>query len=673
MASVNGISNSGLNFTGLATGIDTQKIIDGLNKFAQARLDTFAARKADLADKQGTFVALQAKLFDLQAKTNQLARSVGGAFDGRTATTSDAAALTAAAGTTAVPGTATVTVNALAKAAQVSSGGFLDPNAELKTGTLTLKVGTGTATTVTLTDANNTLQGLADAVNAAGGDVRASVINDGSATPFRLLLTSSKTGAANTLAVTNNLTTGPGAAINPTQTTVQAAADASVSLGALTVTSATNQVNDLIPGVSLNLLKADSTKPLTVTVGNNTEAAGKAVRDFVDAFNAVRTFITDNSKFNTDTNEAGKLLGNRDAANLANELSAALSASIPGLAAGANRLSSVGLSFAADGKLLLDSGRLDAALGGSSPAALADLKKLFALSGTSDNLGVTFALGGPKTQPTTGGAPVRVQVTAPATRAVVTATSLPVASGGPPPVITVFPSNNTLLLKLNGLAARGVEVTSGTYTSAELASLLQQRINAGATPGNLVEVAVDAGGKFQVTSQLFGGASQVTFAGSEIGPQSLLTQLGFNGTEVGTGANVAGKFVVDGVEEAAVGSGQTLTGSPGNATTDGLQVRATLSAPGGADLTVSSGLASRLNAVLSTYLDPVGGRFKAITDDFQKRTADIDKSIAKQNDLLAAKTAQLQTRFAAMERAVNDLKGLQNQLSTLTVNRPADR
>ncbi len=672
MSAVNGINNSGLNFAGLATGIDTAKIIDGLNKFAQARLDTFTARKADLVDKQGTFVALQARLFDLQAKANQLARSAGGAFDGRTAAASDPAALSAAAGTAAVPGTTTVTVNALAKAAQVSSGGFLDPAARLKTGTLTLQVGSGTATTVTLTDANNTLQGLADAVNAAGGDVRASVINDGSATPFRLLLSSTKTGAANTLAVTNNLTGGTGAAINPTQTAVQAAADASVSLGSLTVTSATNQVNDLIPGVTLNLLKADPGKPVTVTVANNTEAAVTAVRDFVDAFNAVRTFVSERSRFNADTSQAGQLLGNRDAANLSNDLAAALTASIPGLAPGANRLSSVGLSFGGDGKLVLDAGRLEQALSGTDPAALADVKKLFSLSATTSNPAVTFVAGGPRTAPT-GAAALRVNVTAAATRAVVTATSLPVGSGGPPPVIAVFPANNALLLKLNGLAARGIEVTSGTYTSAELAALLQQQINAGAAAGNLVEVAVNADGKFQITSQRFGGGSQVSFAGSATGPQSLLAQLGFTGAETAAGADVAGSFVRNGVTEAATGSGQVLTGSPGNATTDGLQVKATAPAPGSADLTVNSGLASRLNAVLNEYLDPADGRFKTISDDFQRRTADIDKSIASQNELLAAKTAQLQTRFAALERAVNDLKGLQTQLSSLAVNRSSDK
>src|SRR5882672_7471921 len=102
MATIGGISSSGLNFSGLATGIDTEKIVSGLTAINQQRIDTLKSRQADFAGKQATFVALQAKLYDLQSKANGLARSAGGAFDGRKVVSSDATALTAAAGTAAV-------------------------------------------------------------------------------------------------------------------------------------------------------------------------------------------------------------------------------------------------------------------------------------------------------------------------------------------------------------------------------------------------------------------------------------------------------------------------------------------------------------------------------------------------------------------------------------------
>ncbi len=657
---VSGVSSSGLNFTGLATGIDTAKLVDGLTKFNQKRIDVLTAQKAALTTKQATFSALSAKLFDLQFKTNALSRSAGSAFDGRKASISDTTAVTAAAGTAAVPGNYTLTVNALAQGSQLASEGFADPNAAIKQGTLTLQVGSGTATAVTVNSSNATLQGLADAVNAAGGEVRASVINDGSASPYRLLLTSAKTGAANAITVTNNLTTGAGASIDPTNKTIQAATDAQVTVGtgggALTVSSATNQVNKLIPGVSLNLLRADPAKPLTLTVANDTESTVKAMQDFVDAYNGVRDFLNEQTAYNPESKSAGRLQGNRDAAALADELAGALSASVPGLASGANRLSTVGLAFTDKGKLTFDSTKLTAALNGQGGANPAELKKLFALSGKSDTSGVEFVLGGNKTRPT-GGSPYQLQVTAPATRAVV------IGSGAPGGSVVITPPNNALQLKVNGLLAAGVTLTPGTYTPDSLVSMLQQRINAAPELAeNPVAVGLNGDGKIQITSQTYGTTSKVEITGGNV-----LSQLGFGGGEASTGTNAAGHFVVNGLTEVATGSGQVLTGSAGNANTDGLQVRATLPGSGSGNVTVSQGLASRLNSVLTKYLDASSGRLRAINDTFTQQTTDIDKSITRQNGMMAAKTADLQVQFAAMESAVNNLKGLQAQLSSLVV------
>jgi flagellar hook-associated protein 2 len=191
---ISGISSSGLNFTGLATGIDTARIVDGLTALSQRRIDRFKSQQAQITTKQTAFAALQGKLFDLQSKTAALAKTAGGAFDGRTASTSDATAATAVAGTAAVPGTYTLTVTTLAKGAQVATAGFDDPNTQLLTGTLKVTVGGGAATTVTVSGQNNTLQGVADSINAAGGDARASVVKDSATQKFKLLVTSAKTG-----------------------------------------------------------------------------------------------------------------------------------------------------------------------------------------------------------------------------------------------------------------------------------------------------------------------------------------------------------------------------------------------------------------------------------------------------------------------------------------------
>ncbi|MBX9582085.1 MAG: flagellar filament capping protein FliD [Gemmataceae bacterium] len=662
MASITGLNTNGLTFSGLATGINTDTLIAGLTKLNQQRIDTLKARQADVVSKQTTMAALQGKLYDLQAKTAGLARAAGGAFDGRTAAASDPAVLSAAAGTAAAPGTYSFTVTALAQAHQVASAGFADPNARIKEGTIALQVGSGATTTITVDGRNNTLQGLADSINAAGGEVRASVLNDGSGgTPYRLVLTAAKTGAANAITVTNNLSAGTGAAIDPTAKTYQAAADATIQVGsdsANVVRSASNQVDGLIPGVTLSLQKTSS-GPVTVTVANDTAAASKAVADFVTSYNAVQDYIRDQSSFDADTKAAGTLLGNRDAAGLADDLSAALSAAVPGLTGDVNRLGAVGLSFDGRGKLNLDSAKLNQALSGAAGTTPADVKRLFGLTGTAGP-GVAFVTGSDKTVPS-GATPYQVMVTAAAARASVAASS-PLPSDGGTGLVTINPPNTALSLKLNGLAAIGITIEPGTYTPEQVAALIQQKINAAQPAGGpQVAVGVDGSGRLTITNQQYGSGSKVELVAVTPGPQ-----LGFAGTEAATGTDVAGKFVAAGAEEPATGAGQTLTGLAGNARTAGLVVRATAATPGATDLTVTQGLAGRLNRVLGQYLDPVAGRFKGINETYQKSIQDFDASITKQNDLMEAKKEELTRQFAAMESAVNNLKGLQTQLASLT-------
>src|SRR6185437_6814143 len=98
--------------------------------------------------------------------------------------------------------------------------------------------------------------------------------------------------------------------------------------------------------------------------------------------------------------------------------------------------------------------------------------------------------------------------------------------------------------------------------------------------------------------------------------------LGFSSSASARGQDVAGSFVVNGVTEAAVGNGQILAATAGNAKTNGLQVRVSLTADQVAQgatgtVNVTRGVASRLGQVLNSFLDPVSGRLKTIDQSFQ--------------------------------------------------------
>lgn len=660
MSSVSSAFNSnGLNFSGLASGIDSQKIIDGLTALNQRRIDQLKSQKERITLRQATATALQAKVLEFQTNLGRLGRSAAGAFDGRTVTSSDPEAVTATAATTAAAGTYTMTVVGLAQAQTIASEGFADPTARIKEGTFNFRVGSGEEKSVTIGSTNNTLQGLADAINNANGDVRAAVINDGSANPYRLMITSLKTGASNTIQLTNNLTSGSGADVHPTATTVQTAADATVQLGsgagAITVQSPTNRLNALIPGVSLTLNAADPNKPLTVTVARDTKAASQSVQDVVSSYNQIVDFIDERDDYNADGNQAGVLLGNRDVADLQVELSNVLTSAVPGVTSAVNRLSAVGITFDARGRMQLDQGRLDRALSGQEAGVtIGDVKRLFALTGESTDNGISFLLGSDKTKPSPNGQPYLVNVTSPATRGGVTAASPPAAT------VTIDNTNNTFAVVVNGIRSTSLSLAAGTYTPAALAAAVQNLINNDPPlQGNQVSVDLDSG-KLRITAAKYGSTSSV-----EVAEGTGLAALGYSPGQKGVGADVAGHFVVNGVTEQATGNGQFLTGSNENANTAGLQLVVTSGVATSADLTVTQGIASRMNSVLQKFLDPVNGRFGINDKAFTSSTDDIDRTIARQNEQMEAKKEALLRQFAAMESAVSKLRGLGNQLSAL--------
>jgi flagellar hook-associated protein 2 len=650
---------SGLSFSGLASGIDSSSIIAGLTKLNQQQITQLDTQKTTITTEQTSFSKIQTDLSGLQSAAGALALATSGAFNSFTATASNPSVLSATAGSAAVPGNYTLTVNSLAQSEQVASQGFSDPNTTIQQGTFIVQIGSEPPTPIVVDSTNDTLQGLADAINGENTGVSAAVINDGSGTPYRLLLTSSQTGASNTISVTNNLS-GSGASIDATDTVVQAAADAQVTVGsgagALTVTSPTNQFHSLIPGVSLTALSASPSTPVTLTVAKNTGAAVQAVQSFVTAFNAAHDDISTLTKYDPSGTNTGPLQGNNDAISLQNSLTAALSNTVGGVNASANQLTAAGLGFNSTGDLTFDSSVLTNALTGQTPGVTAtDIQNLFALSGSSDNTGVQFLIGSDKTQPTAG-VPYQVQITSPATRAALSGTAAPGSS------VAVDSTNDTLALAVNGISAN-VTLAAGTYTPSQLVAQLQQQINAvPALQNDLVSVGLDSGGNVQITSQLYGASSRVAVTGG-----TAAGVLGFAGSTSATGTDVAGNFVVNGKTEPATGSGQLLSGNVGNANTEGLSLQVTLTSPGTANVTVNQGLASQLNTVLNSYLDPTSGKLANINSSFTQQITNIDTTITQQNTVLSQKTAQLQTQFAQLETSINSLKNIQNQLSSFGI------
>ena len=192
----------------------------------------------------------------------------------------------------AVAGTHAVTVTNLAQ----TSSGYLDKvtNAsDTLSGSITLQVGaSGTPQTITLTSSDNTLSGLAKAINSSGAGIVASVLTD--STGSQLSLVSGTSGAAggivysaNSITDVTNSNTALGYNIGVLPK------DASIVVDGVTLASGSNTVANLIPGVTFQLLapsateSGDTLEQVQVVIGNYNAGVESTVNTMVSDNNSL--------------------------------------------------------------------------------------------------------------------------------------------------------------------------------------------------------------------------------------------------------------------------------------------------------------------------------------------------------------------------------------------------
>ncbi|RJP20928.1 MAG: hypothetical protein C4520_10660 [Candidatus Abyssobacteria bacterium SURF_5] len=763
-----------ITFSGLSTGIDFQSIVDVMILAERRRIDLVMLNKAEEQAKLTAIQGFNTLLLGLRTSATSLSKQ--SSFQTLSATSTQENLILASVTGNAAPGTHILTVNRLAQAHQLASQGFADTDTtSLGTGTVTIQVGSGASTAIEIDASNNTLSGLRDAINNSDAGVTASIIHDGSSlNPYRLLLSGSETGAANTIDVTVDLTGGTapdftnktidaveagaynsaaytgaatasgtytgdrnqtflveimtggavGAAtfrystdggltfndnggagfvtsaggtaledgvsiafsdsgtltwgdtfsIDTFVPTIQAAQDASVTLGSasgggapITVTSATNTLTDIIPGVKVTLVGADSATPVTITVESDTEAVRGAIEGFVESYNEVIDFLNDQLDYDAALEEAGPLIGDSLLISVQNDLRRIATGVIGGLPSDMNRLGAVGITSVSEtGKLVIDDAKLDKALAED----LSGVANLFATSSSTTNPDITFLSSTGKTVFSSTG--FNVNITQAATQGVLEGDLI---SSFP---VTLTASNNQIRLKIDGKESSILTLTAKTYsTGDELAAEIQAKINADpALAGRHVVVSYSAG-RLVFTSSTYGSSSMVEL-GTEP-PNSAFTDLGLSNSISTAGKDVAG--TING--EQATGKGQILKGNAGNLTTDGLSLLVTLT-PSEVDpleaegvVTVIDGVASRLSDTLGFLTDPVDGRVTSRTDTLTRQIEEFDEDIKAMEIRLEEKRIDLLEEFARLEASLAELSSqgefLIQQLASLPMTNTLSR
>jgi len=371
---------------GVGSGLNLNTIVEQLTALERRPLTQMRSDANRLQTQVSSFGQIKSLFGSLQDASNTLNRNT--LWSSTVASSADDKTVGATGNNGAAAGRYAVQVEQLARSQTLATAtAYSSASAKVGSGTLELGLGawsaqTGeftpkldsTATQIAVTD-DDTVQTLRDKINSAGVGVTASLVTD--STGVRLSLRATATGVDNGFRLSATGASGglEGLAYDPPNgasnlNLVQAAADAKASVNGIAVVSASNDLTGVIDGLTLRLRQL-STTPVEVTVSSDTEAVTKAIKTFADAYNALATYINDQTKYDAASRRGGPLQGDTSANSLMSQLRGVLNT--PSAASTAfSRLSDVGLRAQRDGTLQVDSAKLSSAVG-----RLDELKKAF--------------------------------------------------------------------------------------------------------------------------------------------------------------------------------------------------------------------------------------------------------------------------------------------------------
>ena len=526
---VQSASYSILNSLGTGSGIDTDTLITQLVAANKASKETAITARATA--NTAKISALATVKSGLDSFSSALQTLTAGGELATTPTSSDSAVASVSAISGGHVGdlTATLQVTQLAQAQTLESTAVRDSGAAIGQGAMTLTTSTGTFH-LTVDATNDSLTGLAAAINGAHANVAASIVQDGSG--YRLIVKGA-TGADEGFSLTAD---DSGSALAgyqydgtpaSTMTRAQAAQDASMKLDGVTVTRPSNTISDLVAGVKISLSGTG-----TVALGSTrpTAAITEAVTDFVTAYNSLKTAIDATTAAATATVDAGALNGDATIRDIQSRLARLTSTALSSYGQ-VSTLAEIGVSTGNDGALTLDPSKLSAALA-SDPDGV---EAMFNPGQQSSNplLAITSAMGAAKpgtyavTDVTPASGSTAAAGTIDGTAMLSSGGSLVAAYGGPSYGLVLKPNGSvasatiTIDLGLFGAIAaiqNAVEAASGGITT------LQGSLDKSAAAVTADEVALDTASdayKAQLTTQFTAMQAAVT---SYKSIQSYLTQ-----------------------------------------------------------------------------------------------------------------------------------------------------
>ncbi|KAA6133092.1 flagellar filament capping protein FliD [Cupriavidus cauae] len=371
---------------GIGSGLELGSLLEKLETAEKAPLKLLENQASSYQAKLSAYGTLSSVLSAYQAAAKKLADAA--TFSAAKAVVGSSAILSAAAASNAVPGTYSVNVTSLAQAQSLVGKNVASQTTAIGAGKITFEFGerqgynegtggytdplgfTADATrskTVEIKPGEDSLQSIRDAINKASVGVTASIVNDGSGTPYRLVLTSNSTGEKSSMRITADspeLTNLVG--FDPTQATQTSgmqetvrATNAKLAINGINVASQTNTVTDAAQGVTLTLNNIGGS---SLTVTRDTESIRAGIQNFVTAYNNIQNTAKTLTSFDATTGSSAALNGDSTLRSIQTRLRSMLNVPQPDGNGGTITLSEIGVAFTKDGTLTIDDGKLTKAI-----------------------------------------------------------------------------------------------------------------------------------------------------------------------------------------------------------------------------------------------------------------------------------------------------------------------
>lgn len=351
-----------ISFGGMASGLPPN-IVDQLMDAERIPIKKMEEQKGKQENRLKLVTDLESKLNEIIGSIGELASTRG--FSDMKLTSGDENIISGSVDPeAAVTGNWNVEVLELPTKASVVTNGFPDKDkTQIGVGYFKFETPEGTKE-VYINGSNNTLQGVANAINASGVGVKASVVNDQKDpdAPYRLLISATGVGSDNEVEYPTLYFLDGDQDIYFDEG--RPAKNGRIKVDGFEFEVGDTVLKDVIPGVTLDLKQASPGKTINLGVKEDREVVVGKIETFVKAINGVLGFIQQQNQLNENSDTSSTLGGDSLLRSIEMRLRRLVQNPQYGVESSVTRLSDLGITFNRSGTLDLNQEKFNKVLAG---------------------------------------------------------------------------------------------------------------------------------------------------------------------------------------------------------------------------------------------------------------------------------------------------------------------